>query len=151
MKFRNITAGQRVKQFSNFLKDGSNKNCFIDFVVNQWKSETYLSRLNNKIMYATSGVHCYKLTANGVENVEELSSKQEEADTRLILHALHASRFQYEALILSVEDTDVCILGLTYAASLHIPIFHRCIAKKFANTSWFSCLHGLLFSQCLFK
>ena len=46
--------------------------------------------------------------------MEELQSTQEEADTRLLLHALHAARTGSKAVIVTSEDTDVMLLCIAF-------------------------------------
>ena len=44
------------------------------------------------------------------ENVNELASNQEEADTRLLLHSHHASRNGFDDIMTHIPDTDVFLL-----------------------------------------
>ena len=46
-----------------------------------------MRRLNGKTLFVTAERECWKITENGSESVAELTSNQEEADTRLLLHA----------------------------------------------------------------
>lgn len=48
-------------------------------------------------------------------DVPELHSDHEEADTRLVLHAKHASESHYEQVILWSPDTDVAAIGISHA------------------------------------
>ena len=43
----------------------------------------------------TCGREAYQLSSGVVERLTDLDSSQEEADTRLLLHAAHASRSQF--------------------------------------------------------
>lgn len=47
----------------------------------------------------------------------ELTSDHEEADSRMILHANHASRSGYQHIIIRSPDTDIFVIAL-HAASL---------------------------------
>ncbi len=58
------------------------------------------------------------MTAENWFEVEELRSNQEEADTRLILHALHASKTGSQAVIVTAEDTDVMIICLAFSRNI---------------------------------
>ena len=49
-----------------------------------------LSSLNSKEIYFSTDGQCHKINRDDVINVPELSSNQEEADTKLCLHARHA-------------------------------------------------------------
>jgi len=52
-----------------------------------------------------------------VTSVPELESTHEEADTRLILHMIHAARNGSERVVLHVNDTDVIVLCIYYAST----------------------------------
>ena len=62
--------------------------------------------------YITCEQLCYQF--NGLEwsQVEELDCTQEEADTRMLLHAKHATNNGYQGII--IPDTDVFVLMLSY-------------------------------------
>ena len=57
---------------------------------------------------------CFKITKDQWEEVNELKCSDEEADTRMLLHALHASETGYKAIVISGEDTDVLIMCLGF-------------------------------------
>jgi len=46
---------------------------------------------------------CYEITSQAANIVEELNSTQEEADTRLILHAAHVAKSGYKAVVMTVR------------------------------------------------
>ena len=50
--------------------------------------------------------------------VDELTTTQEEADTRLFLHAAHASRLGHDKFIIQSPDTDVFVMSLPYSHQL---------------------------------
>ena len=65
-----------------------------------------------------------------VKQEEELISKQEEADTRLLLSVQHAANEQrYRSIIVSSEDTDVRVLWLAFSFSIDVPIYQRCVSQ----------------------
>lgn len=76
-----------------------------------------MSQLNTK---------CWKITSERNDQVPELSSSQEEADTRLLLHASHAAKEGYEAVVVNSEDTDVFILLLGFSNSINTKLYMRC-------------------------
>ena len=45
---------------------------------------------------------CYEISSPAANIVEELNSTQEEADTRLILHAAHVAKSGYKAVVMTV-------------------------------------------------
>ena len=127
--YKNLTAGQKIKQFRNFLRNGQNKNSLITFFNDYWRKPTSREKLANKELYTTCGTKCYKLTADTVQEVIELSSGQEEADTRLLLHVKHAATPHVKAVIISSEDTDVRLLCISFAHVIPVPIYQRCVSQ----------------------
>ena len=57
-----------------------------------------------------------------VERLTDLDSSQEEADTRLLLHAAHAARSKFAVIIVS-EDTDVLVLCLAFKSFIPSSMF----------------------------
>ena len=53
--FKNLAAGQKVKQFKNFLHNGDNKTRPIRFVVEHWQKTPSHERLEDKELYVTCG------------------------------------------------------------------------------------------------
>jgi len=68
-----------------------------------------------------------------VQEVIELSSGQEEADTRLLLHAKQAATPHVKAVIISSDDTDVRILCISFAHEFPVPIYQRCVSQHQAR------------------
>ena len=58
--------------------------------------------------------HCHLLTLSSTQDYEVLISNQEEADTRLILHAKHALDTGIDSVLIRLpsRDTDIIILAL---------------------------------------
>ena len=56
----------------------------------------------------------------------ELQSTQEEPDTSLLVHALHAAKTGSRAVIVTSEDTDVMLLCLTFQKDIPCPIYQTC-------------------------
>lgn len=132
--FKNLAAGQKVKQFKNFLRNGDNKTSLVRFVVQHWQTALSRERLGDKELHVTCGSRCYKMTTERVEEEEELKSEQEEADTRLLLHVQHAANERrYRSIIVSSEDTDVRILCLAFSFSINVPIYQRCVSQMNAR------------------
>ena len=80
------------RNFSEFLQNGGNKTRLIDLILTvilERKLEVLFS-LNSKEIYFSTDGQCHKINRDDVINVPELSSNQEEADTKLCLHARHA-------------------------------------------------------------
>jgi len=84
------------------------------------------------------------LHGDQASNMEELYSTQEEADTRLLLHAIHASQ-NHSSVIIRCDDTDVMILLIYYCSLGQLPLciillkFH-CLFAQF----WYTANNGLI-------
>ena len=63
----------------------------------------------------------------------ELSSGQEEADTRLLLHEKHVATPHVKAVIISSEDTDVRVLCISFTHAIPIPIYQKCVSQHQAR------------------
>ena len=75
-------------------------------------------------MFAISSDRCIKLTESGWQEIDDLQSTQEEADTRIVLHVKHAAE-TIPALICITEDTDVFIICLGLCQDVNSNIFIR--------------------------
>ena len=89
----------------------TNKTEVVHFLVSQRKKSEYTSGLGNKVFYVTEGSKCWKLTTGSTDNVPELESSHEEADTRMILQVKHANG----PVVIHADDTDVMVLLLTHS------------------------------------
>ena len=67
-----------------------------------------------------------KFQLNLVRPREDLTSTQEEADTRLLLHAFHAARNGSKAVVISSEDTDVFVLCLAFKDFVPATMYLKC-------------------------
>ena len=64
-----------------------------------------------------------KLQREGENEVHDL---EEEANMRMFLHAyLVAKSNNYEAVVLTADDTDVLVLALGLATSIPLPIYQK--------------------------
>ena len=61
----------------------------------------------------------------GVSHVGDLRSSQEEADTRIVLHAKHASDQGYTSVIIVSEDTDVFVLLIAFANEIPASLYQK--------------------------
>ena len=73
-------------------------------------------------MYVTCDENCVKLTGQNSSKCRELMSSQEEADTRLLLHASHAAQ-NYDTLIIASEDTDVLVIALGVQQTIQCKLY----------------------------
>ena len=113
------------RNWGDFMTNEDNKIQLIQFLLKDWKNSKFASRLKNKNIYYVNGPTCTRLTsADGLfveyEEVEELFSTHEEADTKIILHMIHISLNTptNETIIVRSPDTDVFILLLKFSRQI---------------------------------
>ena len=125
-EYRNIQADHKIKQWRKFLRSSKNKQAFIVFVTNEWKKDKYMEKLSGKTLVVTCGNSCYQLSSGVVQPISELESTQEEADTRMLLHSLHAARSRFASVVIVSEDTDVLVLLLAFKSFIPSSVFIKC-------------------------
>ena len=79
----------------------------------------------DKLLFVTCDEVCYKITKENWEEVTELKSTQEEADTRMLLHAFHAANAGCKAIIITADDTDVLVICLGLNSNFPYPIYQK--------------------------
>ncbi|KAG1688581.1 hypothetical protein GQR58_008035 [Nymphon striatum] len=99
--------------------------------VKEWQEEKHRKKLNDKSLFVTRGKLCYHVTSSGTQIASDLESTQKEADIRMLLHAAHASRSDYEAIVVVSDDTDVLVLCLTFKPP--IPTKYLCKLQTCTN------------------
>lgn len=72
------------------------------------------------------GYTCYQLLPGVMQPISELELTQEEADTQIFLHAVHAPRSKFASVIIVSEDTDVLVLLLTFKSFVPSSMFIKC-------------------------
>lgn len=116
------------RQFKKFLSVGRNKEALIEFFFNHLKSVQMLSTaLANVDLFVSHGTLCGRVSASidGAvlfEKCSELCCDHEEADTRLLLHARHASTV-HDHVIIRSPDTDVFILMLGHKPAISATMY----------------------------
>ena len=95
-------------------------------VTEEWQKERLRQRLTGKTLFTTTEERCVEISPDHVRLREDLRSTQEEADTRLLLHASHAARNGYRAVVISSEDTDVFVLCLAFEDFVPATIYLKC-------------------------
>ena len=101
----------------------------IVFVAKEWQKEKYADKLSGKTLVVTCGRETYQLSSGVVERLIDLESSQEEAHTRLLLHAALAARSKFVAVIIVSEDTDVLVLCLAFKSSIPSSMFIKCSSQ----------------------
>lgn len=112
-----------------FLSKDQNKTdlarCYTDYMLQN--SSTHLQR--DQTLYISGGREetCSMVSANlacdsgfasAAEECYDLHSNQEESDTRIVLHAIHAARKGANPIVVHSPDTDVLVLLLHHRAAI---------------------------------
>ena len=111
-----IKGSRTVLNYRKFLLNVKNKAALAAFVSDYFVSMDPSIVDEKSIVLAggfNEGSMVKKVTKASVTSLPELFSPQEEADTRMLLHAVHLSS-NYERIIVRSNDTDVLLL-LYYA------------------------------------
>ena len=111
MQLSNIAPGHTIQQWRKLLRCASSKKNLIRFLVNEWQKAPLRENLNDTVLYVTCEEKCYKLTKEASEVETDLECFQEEADTRLLLHALHAAESGIENVVINADDSDVLVIA----------------------------------------
>ena len=112
------------RDFKDFLANEHNKTQLIQLLTNEWKSDKFAPKLHGRQIFVVHGERCWLLTSDdGIttisHEVQELRSSHEEADTRIILHMLHADHNEgSETIVVRSPDTDVFMLLIKYASRM---------------------------------
>ena len=118
VQFNQIVASAEIKQWGSFLSSNQNKNLLIRFLVSEWKSENYRSKIGGKEFFVACEEKTFKISENDVEEIQELGSNHEEADTRMALHVQDANN-NFEHVLVASPDTDVFIILLSISSVLN--------------------------------
>ena len=120
--FKKIIATAEIKQWGSFLSSNENKNALVEFIVTQWKKPEFRAKIGQKPFYVTNGSNVVKTNERETCEEIELQSNHEEADTRMLLHAKHASA-SYSKILISSPDTDVFIIRLSHHMTITANLF----------------------------
>lgn len=132
LTFQNIAPGHRIQQWRKLLSSSANKENLIEFLVNEWQKPKNVEKLQQKVLFVTVGALCFKISSAGSVAVPDLSSTQEEADTRIWLHVAHAANSGHETIVIIAEDTDVLIIALSLLSKIRkgIKLYQKCGTKN---------------------
>ena len=123
VKVKITGGGQKCpKQWKKFLSSGENKRTLTRFLLQQWSRDNYAERIGNRNVYFAVESKCFCLSVNDgkvvCEEILELNSNHEEADTKLLLHAKHAAENGDTTIIIKSPDTDVAILACHFCSEI---------------------------------
>ena len=88
-----------MRQWRSFLSNIASKTSLIDVMVSEWKKAAYREKLGDKILYVTVDETCHRITSEDRSEHPSLWCSQEEADGHSLLHAAHATKKGFEAVV----------------------------------------------------
>ena len=117
------------RNFKSFMHNAENKRQLTKFLLAEWQSDRYASRIHHRTVFFVCEKECLCLQSEDGLTVTaspavDLSSDHEEADTRIILHCLYASHHSApsSAIVVHSPDTDVFVLLLHYSHRIQQPL-----------------------------
>ena len=111
--FKSIVSSSEIKQWKIFLSSNKNKNALVRFIVAEWKKENYRLSIGSKSIFVTDGEKVFKINEDTVIAIPESESNHDGADTRMMLHAQHASQ-HFQKILISIPETNVFIICLSF-------------------------------------
>ena len=157
-KIKIYSMAQKVpRQWKKFLSFGENKEELMKFIYSSWiKADPTL--LKDIEVYLAHEEMCHKFIASSglltCQVVDELTCDYEEADTRMLTHACHASQLCNNMVIKS-PDTDVFFIALNASLEINANLFFETgvgngrriislnLIKQCIGYHWCSALIGL--------
>ena len=113
------------RQWKKFLSTGENKEQLMEFLFYAWKKADPIMLNGIEVFLAHQKV-CYRFfpsnDALDCTEIDELCCDHEEADTRMLVHANHASQF-YRNIIIKSPDTDVFAIALNVCSESSADMF----------------------------
>ena len=128
VQFTQILPAHRIKNWRQILTSQSSKTQLIKFFAADWRQPRIRERLGSKVLQLTCDEKCFRITHEAAVEVGELKTSQEEADTRIILHAKYASG--YKSIILVADDTDILLLCLRFCNDIDPNIYIQRSSKS---------------------
>ena len=125
IRFTSIVLGHKIQQWRRLLQCGVSKMNLIAFILEQWQQPQKRQLLGLTTLFITSREKCFRINSDSVSGVTELKTTQEEADTRILLHAKHVPD-DYSSIIIAAEDTDIFLLCLAFQNKIDHPLYIRC-------------------------
>ena len=135
VKVKITGSGQKCpKQWKKYLNSGDNKSELSRFLLQEWSRDRYRHLIGNRKVFFTLEMKCFRLSVVedkvSCDEILELNSNHEEADTKLLLHAKHAAENGERTIVIKSPDTDVAVLACHF--SNQIPA--RLLIMKKAKT-----------------
>ena len=122
-----------------FLTNGLIKTNVMEFLADVWwTDQRFAKKIGERTLFVTHGESCSKISVDAQGSISssivlELCSNQEEADTRMFLHALHASDAAHQQILIKSLDTDVEVLACYFREYISADIFLLCGTRSRAR------------------
>ena len=108
------------KQWGKYITNPKNKKYLCDFITNSMCNPGKGKLPENTDLVIgggfQDGTRCVAITRDAHQDMEELESDHEEADTRMLLHAKHSAD-PGTTIVIQSPDTDILVLSVTRFAS----------------------------------
>ena len=121
------------KQWKKYLADSRNKTALVEFLFSVWCQGDFHATNDIQIYYAHGEV-CHSLVVESgslkIMTINELRCDHEESDTRMLLHAQHASE-NFQNVVIKSPDTDVAVTCLCLLSQLNANVhFYTGVGNK---------------------
>ena len=111
-------------RWNKFMSNPVNKANLTNFLCERWTNTCTATLPPDKLVVLAGGfcdpLRVVRLTLGHSECLDELHSDHEEADTRMMLHAFHASQY-HDRVVIQSPHTDVAVLSDYFFSSMHCP------------------------------
>ena len=110
---------QRIANWDRFIVVEENKASLAHFISTEM-TQRYEAHPRRELVVSGGFNEILKVWSSNTsrEDLQELSSDHEEADTRIVLHAKHAAAVGYKQVNVLCRDTDVLVLLLAHREDL---------------------------------
>src|SRR4029434_425269 len=92
------------------------------------------------------GICCHAIQMNTtveIQELKELETIQEEADTRMLLHAAHASN-TWTNIVMKSPDTDGFVLAMSFCSHINANLYFHTVKARESQITDLSKLHSHL-------
>ena len=100
--------------------------------------QRFAKKIGERTLFVTHGESCSKISVDALGSISfstvlERCSNQEEADTRMFLHALHSSDAAHQQILIKSSGTDVEVLVCNFREYISADIFLLCGTRSRAR------------------
>ena len=108
------------REWKKFMSSSMNTTSLVDFLCQQWRAPGFAPALHHRSLFLCHSHECMKRTSYDslvvtADDIPSLTCHQEEVDTCLFLHALHAAQNGHNAIIVKSPDAHVAAIGCSLA------------------------------------